>query len=192
MKNNKIKQKFLNAVREEKGFTFIEVIIVMSIIMILSAVLIPSYFGFVETARKSNVKLSANNVYSAVQMVNIEVGTIDNGEIFYNNLKELTPGLAGVNTVDNLSDTLPSENTAITLNGKYTGAFNANTAIDLKENQFAISAVTTAESGFSFTYYQCINDKVYVVTYVNGIAGEPKAYAKGAVTNNNDSNGNGW
>ncbi len=184
MKNNKSKQRFLNAAKNEKGFTFIEVIIVMAIIMILSAVLIPSYFGFVESARKSNVKLSANNVYSAVQMANIELGTIDNAETFYNKVKELTPGLATVNIDDNLDENLSSADNSITLNGKNTGSFQSNVAIDLQENQFAISEVVIGESGFSFTYYQCLNDKIYVVTYENGIASEPKAYAKGVASNN--------
>ena len=185
MKNNKSKQKFLKAVKEEKGFTFIEVIIVMSIIMILSAILIPSYFGFVESARKSNVKFSASNVYSAVQMVNIENGSIDNGETFYTNLKELTPGLAAVNAVDNLDDNLQSNDNSITLNGKYTGAFQSNASIELEENQFAVSAIVVGESGFSFIYYQCINDKIYVVVYENGVASEPVSFAKGSTSGGN-------
>ena len=101
MKNFNLKQKLTKAAKDEKGFTFMEVIIVIAIIMVLSAILIPSYFGFVETARKSNVKVSAQNVYSTIQIANIELDSVEVGNAaLFNKIKELVPGLKGINATD--------------------------------------------------------------------------------------------
>jgi len=183
MKSFNLKQKLTKAAKDEKGFTFMEVVIVIAIIMVLSAILIPSYFGFVETARKSNVKVSAQNVYSTIQIANIELGSIEVGnETLFNKIKELVPGLKGINATDvNVDEDI------VELNGNYTGNFGSGlVTVDLSENQFAISAIAVGESGFTFTYYQCLNGKIYVIEYTEGVAGEVKSYTMG--TSNSDQN----
>ena len=183
MKNFNLKQKLTKAAKDEKGFTFMEVVIVIAIIMVLSAILIPSYFGFVETARKSNVKVSAQNVYSTIQIANIELGNVEVGnETLFNKIKELVPGLKGINVTD-----VNVDEDVVELNGNKTGNFGSGlVTVDLSENQFAISTIAVGESGFTFTYYQCLNGKIYVVEYENGVAGEVESYTMG--TSNSDQN----
>lgn len=54
--------------RNEKGFTLIELIMVMVILGILSSVLIPRYFNFTEDAHKASVDAFVGNVKSSLYM----------------------------------------------------------------------------------------------------------------------------
>ncbi len=54
--------------RNEKGFTLIELIMVMVILGILSSVLVPRYFNFTEDAHKAAVDAFVGNVKSSLYM----------------------------------------------------------------------------------------------------------------------------
>ena len=47
----------------KKGFTIVELVIVIAVIAILSAVMIPTFSGIVEKANKSAAQQEANNIY---------------------------------------------------------------------------------------------------------------------------------
>ncbi len=66
MKNN------MNFNGKKKGFTLIEIIIVIAIIGILSAVLVPAIFGYVEKARNKADLSNARNICNALQLAVIE------------------------------------------------------------------------------------------------------------------------
>ncbi len=51
--------------KKKNGFTLIELIVVIAIIAILAAVALPRMSGYTQTAKKSKIEASAENVYRA-------------------------------------------------------------------------------------------------------------------------------
>lgn len=175
---NNIRQKMQEMLHKEDGFSFIEVIIVMAMILVLTAILIPNYLGFVETAREANVKMSAQNMYTAVQMANLTLDSLETSEELYLELKELNPAIIGVGTsydeatkklniaeIFELEDDSSSENPYINSYGV------------LSENSCAIGEIyTDAFAGYTFDYYQYMNGKLYKVNFENGKLCDVVAY----------------
>ncbi len=72
-------KKMLDKVRKSnKGFTMVELIIVIAIIAILAAILAPQYLRFVEDARVTNDISSAKTIDSAINVL-VADGTLQNG-----------------------------------------------------------------------------------------------------------------
>lgn len=57
---------------KNKGFTLVEMIVVMLILTVLAAILIPGLLGWIDEAKGKQYVLSARSVYMAVQAVESE------------------------------------------------------------------------------------------------------------------------
>lgn len=69
----KIYRNYQELKREEKkGFTLMEMIVVLVIMSILAAIAIPSMMGWIEDAKQKQVLIGARNAYMAVQTVILE------------------------------------------------------------------------------------------------------------------------
>ena len=101
--------------KSKKGFTLVELIVVLVILAILAAMLVPALTGYIDKAKKEKDYQTASVVYAAAQAVITEqygLGTLKTGTtITLNDYKtkqgtadvDAVIALAGVNLVDNTS-----------------------------------------------------------------------------------------
>jgi prepilin-type N-terminal cleavage/methylation domain-containing protein len=71
---NKLKNKGLNVLKNNKGFSLIELMVVVAIIAILSTIAIPSYNSFQAKARQKEGFAMLSAYYTAAQATRAEMG----------------------------------------------------------------------------------------------------------------------
>ena len=67
----------------KKGFTIVELVIVIAVIAILSAVLIPTFGSIIDQANKSTAQQYARNKYTELYAADLSDGKVDSGDNAY-------------------------------------------------------------------------------------------------------------
>ena len=106
----------------KKGFTIVELVIVIAVIAILSAVLIPTFGGIVDQANESAAKQAARNGYTQYYAQDMADGKIDAA------VNGTDMGVTGYTVTSGVATY------EVTTNG-YTASFNGTTVTAQKVSQ---------------------------------------------------------
>lgn len=67
-----MKKRLEELKKDQKGFTLVELIVVLVILAILAALLVPALLGYIDRAKSSKYLEEARSIYTAIQAVNDE------------------------------------------------------------------------------------------------------------------------
>ena len=127
---------------KKKGFTLVELIVVLVILAILAALLIPALTGYIDKAKKKSIVAETRQVVMAAQTLSDEyygtqkAGTFDSTKIDNGKVKELAEVTGTINSItyQTTSETgKKSIGTVLTVeytDGTYTCTYNAEATGD--------------------------------------------------------------
>ena len=154
----------------KKGFTLIELIVVIAIIGVLAAILVPTMLGYVRKSKISSANSTASSVYKAINsaLTELDEEGIDIGgsyQIYWNTTKWSATN----------SSTTPS--TTTTGSDKLMGAADNSTAMESlnkKTKNFFADITKVKSAGAQITDGNCVavataTDSSYTGTYPAGI-----------------------
>lgn len=110
----------------KKGFTIVELVIVIAVIAILAAVLIPTFSGVIEKANQSAAMQYAASLYKEALALDLADGVADGNE-----------GNTAINRVEGKTVSYSNDGTTITFSyndGKYTSSYNGSAWTVAKNN----------------------------------------------------------
>ncbi|MEG0292331.1 MAG: prepilin-type N-terminal cleavage/methylation domain-containing protein [Anaerovoracaceae bacterium] len=128
-------EKNKKAIRNKKGFTLVEVIVVLVILAILAAILIPSMVGYINKAEKKSVVVEARSALLATQTVA--------SEAYVKNKAATTLTTDQIKEVTTLAELKDGSVTGITvLNGKVTAFSYDNGTYTVKYTEAGLGEPT--------------------------------------------------
>jgi len=97
--------KLIRKSRKNKGFTLIELIVVVSIILILSGFLVPKVLGYQDKAKKAKVVNTARQIFdTSMESYTEEEGKLDKSKL-YNSILQVTDVISDDTKVKVVDDT---------------------------------------------------------------------------------------
>ena len=110
----------------KKGFTIVELVIVIAVIAILAGVMIPTFGGIIKTANESAVKQAAMATYKEAYALDLSDGVVDNKDA---NGAAVSTTFAGYSVTDGVA-TFEYTDTAKKLTAKTTDSAKTWTVTD--------------------------------------------------------------
>ena len=161
----------IRKMKNQKGFTLVELIVVLVILAILAALLVPALTGYIDKANKEKVIATTRMVVMAAQTEASEKyglkadGKLNNGAEFTLDLKNGTTGNADTSTKAAVVDGIDIKNIAVlaevakiktpattTADAEYEFV-NGVTEITVKiDGKGHVTGATVTQSGFTCTY----------------------------------------
>lgn len=131
--------------KDKKGFTLVELIVVLVILAILAALLVPALTGYIDKAKEKSIEAKTRNVVMATQtLIDEKYGTVNLGTTLTANVTigdttQITNGVITVAAADikNLAevDVTKTNVTEVTINTDSTkGALAKITKLSYQEN----------------------------------------------------------
>lgn len=158
-----MKLQTMKALKNKRGFTLIEMIVVLVILAILVAAMIPSMLGFVEDSRAKAMAAEARTAYVAAQAVSSEEyasGTVDNDIV------------AGIQANDStLSDTA-SSNIGARIGAKMNAMLRPDITLGSATTTVARLSGVNVDDGrvTALTYSKLLGSKTVTITIKPGEA----------------------
>ena len=141
----------------KKGFTIVELVIVIAVIAILAGVLIPTFAGVISKANESKALQEAKNAYTA------DLALLDGQAENYNNTKYQNPVYAATEDVTPADDIV-----YYTLTNEKYEKFTGDT-FDSETTYYTVTSYTSickgTFSGENYTTYTITVDDEYECTY---------------------------
>jgi type IV pilus assembly protein PilA len=104
MKDSKYKQKLKS--NKKKGFTLIEVIIAVSIVVILASLSVPKVTGYIDKAKNAKILNSGKQIYTAAMWSYSDQGNTFNKTKIFETINS-TVGISGISeTAININSTV--------------------------------------------------------------------------------------